>query len=60
MSTLDKCIREVLEELTRLGYEKDMIKAVGIATQRETTVVWDRETGRPLCNSSESHCAPSR
>ena len=27
------------------------VAAVGIANQRETTVVWDRHTGRPLCNS---------
>jgi glycerol kinase len=25
--------------------------AIGIANQRETTVVWDRATGRPLCNA---------
>jgi glycerol kinase len=27
------------------------IAAVGIANQRETTVVWDRRTGRPFCNA---------
>jgi glycerol kinase len=27
------------------------ISAVGIANQRETTVVWDRITGKPLCNA---------
>jgi len=27
------------------------IAAVGITNQRETTVVWDRETGRPYCNA---------
>ena len=25
------------------------IAAMGIANQRETTVIWDRETGKPLC-----------
>ena len=24
------------------------LKAIGIANQRETTVVWDRDTGRPI------------
>ena len=27
------------------------VAAVGIANQRETTVVWDCQTGRPLCNA---------
>src|SRR5687767_5927887 len=27
------------------------IAAVGITNQRETTVVWDARTGRPLCNA---------
>jgi len=30
--------------------EKD-IAAIGITNQRETTVVWDRETGEPVCNA---------
>lgn len=27
------------------------IAAIGITNQRETTVVWDRTTGRPICNA---------
>jgi len=27
------------------------IRALGIANQRETTLVWHRQTGRPLCNA---------
>jgi glycerol kinase len=27
------------------------IAAIGIANQRETTIVWDRKTGQPLCNA---------
>ncbi len=27
------------------------IAAIGITNQRETTVVWDRETGQPVCNA---------
>jgi len=29
----------------------DDITAVGITNQRETTLVWDRKTGRPVCNA---------
>ena len=32
------------------------IAAVGIANQRETTVVWDRKTGRPVCNAIVWQC----
>jgi glycerol kinase len=27
------------------------IAAIGITNQRETTVVWDRDTGKPVCNA---------
>ncbi|MEO1201991.1 MAG: glycerol kinase GlpK [Pseudomonadota bacterium] len=27
------------------------VSAIGITNQRETTVVWDRQTGRPICNA---------
>jgi glycerol kinase len=27
------------------------VAAIGITNQRETTVVWDRQTGEPLCNA---------
>ena len=29
----------------------DEISAIGITNQRETTVVWDRTTGEPVCNA---------
>ena len=33
------------------GIAPEDIKAVGITNQRETTVVWDRKTGRPIHNA---------
>lgn len=27
------------------------VRALGLTNQRETTVVWDRSTGEPLCNA---------
>jgi glycerol kinase len=33
------------------GHSARAIKAVGITNQRETTVVWDQETGEPLYNA---------
>lgn len=39
----------VLTELVaRTGVEPEEIAAIGITNQRETTVIWDRRTGRPI------------
>ena len=37
--------------LAREGLHADDIAAIGITNQRETTVLWDRETGQPLHNA---------
>ena len=39
------------EALALAGGDPREIAAVGITNQRETTVVWDRETGRPIHNA---------
>lgn len=42
----------VIEEaLASTGLERSDIDAVGVTNQRETTVVWDRRTGEPVCNA---------
>lgn len=33
------------------------IAALGVSNQRETTVCWDRRTGRPVCNAIVWQCA---
>ena len=44
--------REVIGgALASAGVEAGEVAAIGIANQRETTVVWDRASGRPLCNA---------
>jgi glycerol kinase len=35
----------------KAGASKDDIAAVGITNQRETTIVWDRDTGEAICNA---------
>ena len=40
--------RVVPEALRRAGLQVDDIAAIGIANQRETTIVWERATGRPV------------
>ncbi len=39
------------EVLARAGLEAAQLAALGITNQRETTVVWERAGGRPLCNA---------
>jgi glycerol kinase len=44
--------QEVLDEaLEQAGASTDDIAALGITNQRETTVVWDRNTGEPVMNA---------
>ncbi len=40
--------RQVLE---KNGVRPDQIAVIGITNQRETTVVWDRASGKPVCNA---------
>jgi glycerol kinase len=37
-----------LEAITKAGLESSNIAAIGITNQRETTVVWNRKTGKPV------------
>jgi glycerol kinase len=39
------------EAVTRAGLNGNAIAAIGITNQRETTIVWERDTGRPLYNA---------
>lgn len=39
------------EATVKVGLNGLDIKAIGISNQRETTIVWDRETGKPLYNA---------
>ncbi|SAK44785.1 glycerol kinase [Caballeronia fortuita] len=39
------------EAVTRAGASAASIAAIGVTNQRETTIVWDRETGRPVYNA---------
>src|SRR6188768_688269 len=41
----------VAEAIALAGIRGDELAAVGITNQRETTVVWDKNTGQPLCNA---------
>ena len=40
-----------LEAITKAGLESVNIAAIGITNQRETTVVWNKKTGKPVYNA---------
>jgi glycerol kinase len=40
-----------IEALSKANLSTDSIAAVGVTNQRETTLVWDRETGQPVYNA---------
>lgn len=45
------CIEKGVSQFVSKGYRADQIKCVGLTNQRETTVVWDKTTGKPLYNA---------
>ncbi|XP_076391014.1 glycerol kinase 3 isoform X2 [Megachile rotundata] len=46
-----ECLRQTVFNLKQLDIDPSDIVAIGIANQRETTVVWDSFTGEPLYNA---------
>jgi glycerol kinase len=44
-------IAVALQALAQASAQPKDISAIGIANQRETTILWDRETGQPICNA---------
>ena len=44
------------EALMQIGGSWDEISGIGITNQRETVVVWDRETGTPIYNAIVWQC----
>ncbi len=39
------------EAITKAGLTVKDVAAIGITNQRETTLIWDRKTGQPICNA---------
>lgn len=44
-------IQVARDALTRAGLAPREIAAIGITNQRETTIVWERDTGKPIANA---------
>lgn len=46
----------MMEVIAKTGISASEIAAIGITNQRETTVLWDKETGRPIYNAIVWQC----
>ncbi|MBR3538998.1 MAG: glycerol kinase GlpK [Eubacterium sp.] len=45
-----------VEAMTKVGAVSEDITGIGITNQRETTIVWDKATGEPVCNAIVWQC----
>ena len=55
----DVTLRVCAAALERAGIAASDLTAIGITNQRETTVLWDRETGEPVCPAIVWQCRRS-
>ena len=46
----------LIEVLDKLHLTSDDVAAIGITNQRETTIVWNKETGKPVYNAIVWQC----
>ena len=45
-----------VEAMSKIGASAEDIAAIGITNQRETTIVWDKTTGEPVCPAIVWQC----
>jgi len=45
-----------VEAMSKVGARAEDIAAIGITNQRETAIVWDKATGKPVCNAIVWQC----
>lgn len=46
-----QCIHCTVDNLRKLDIDASDIVTIGLTNQRETTIVWDSQTGKPLHNA---------
>ncbi|KAF8790083.1 glycerol kinase-like [Argiope bruennichi] len=51
LSSVLTCIDRTVEKLREFEIDPSCIKAIGVTNQRETTIVWNKYTGKPLYNA---------
>jgi glycerol kinase len=53
ITSVESCAKEALQ---KSGINVEQIETIGITNQRETTVLWDKETGKPIYNAIVWQC----
>ncbi len=56
LEILDTQLRSVAEAVALGGIDPSEIAAIGVTNQRETTVVWDKHSGKPVFNAIVWQC----
>ncbi len=56
MEIYEKQLKSLSKAVTSAGIGADEIAAIGITNQRETTVVWNKNTGKPVSNAIVWQC----
>ena len=56
MEIWDSILEVSREAMAQLGIGAESVAAIGITNQRETTLLWDRETGEPIANAIVWQC----
>ncbi len=56
LSTVEKCLAGTAATLKGKGYTPADIRSIGVTNQRETTIVWDPITGKPLYGCLQGCC----
>ncbi|PLW13533.1 hypothetical protein PCANC_18213 [Puccinia coronata f. sp. avenae] len=51
VQAIDICIAQAVTDFKKLGHDIRDLKTMGITNQRETTIVWDKTTGKSLYNA---------
>ncbi|MCA0934738.1 glycerol kinase GlpK [Vibrio alginolyticus] len=46
----------LVEAIAKSGIRSDQLAAIGITNQRETTIVWNKDTGKPVYNAIVWQC----
>ena len=45
-----------VEAMSKINVTAEDIAAIGITNQRETTIIWDKKNGQPICNAIVWQC----
>jgi glycerol kinase len=56
----ERTVECIAGALKTANIDPSQLKAVGITNQRETTLVWNKKTGKPYCNAIVWHDARTK